>query len=132
MTYDQDRQTRVLIVSLPGMMQNIIRETFIKRADVDLVGIACGGLSALKMIGRYLPDLIVINSNLPETEMSELIQLVKKDHPRIVSVVLGETSQQVNRAAFAGADFALRSYSLPVQLNRLIGSLRKNFGTENE
>lgn len=118
-------------MSLPGMMQNIIGETFIKRADVDLVGIACGGLSAIKMIGRYLPDLIVINSNLPETETRELIHWLKKEHPQIFSVALGDTSQQVNKAATAGADFVLRSYSLPDQLNKLMGSLNKNVDLES-
>jgi DNA-binding NarL/FixJ family response regulator len=132
MTRDQDSQTRVMIVSLPGMMQNIIRETFIRRVDIDLVGIACGGLSAIKMIGQYLPDLIVINSNLPETETSELIQWLKEEHPQIVSLALGETSHEVSRAANAGADFALLSYSLPDQLNRLNGSLSKYFRTANK
>ena len=132
MSFNPRNRISVLIVSLPGMMQNIIGETFIKRADIDLVGIACGGLSAIKMIGQYLPDLIVINSNLPETETSELIQWLKEEHPQIVSVALGETSHQVSRAANAGADFALLSYSLPDQLNRLNGSLSKYFRTANK
>jgi DNA-binding NarL/FixJ family response regulator len=132
MSFNPEKRIKVLIVSLPGMMQNIIRESFVKRVDVDLVGIACGGLSAIKMIGRYLPDLIVINSNLPETETSELINWLKNEHPQILSVALGETSHQVNQAAFAGADYVLRSYSLPDQLNRLMGSLNKNLGLESE
>jgi chemotaxis response regulator CheB len=132
MTHDQDRQTRVLIVSLPGMMQNILRETIIKRADIDIVGIASGGLSAIKMIGRYLPDLIVINSNMPEAETSELIQWLKEEHPQILCAALGETSRQVSKATFAGADYALRSYSFSDQLNRLMGRLNKNLGIESE
>ena len=130
MNHELESQTKVLIVSLPGMMQHIVKETFAKRADVDLVGIAYGGLSAIKMIGHYIPDMIVINSNLPETEACELIEWLKQENPQIVSVVLGETAQQLSMATSAGANYALRSYSLPDQLNRLMGQLNKNIGPE--
>jgi hypothetical protein len=42
MTGDPGKRTRVLIVSLPGMMQNLLRETFTIRADAEVVGVASG------------------------------------------------------------------------------------------
>jgi len=131
MTSSPDKRTRVLVVSLPGMMQKMLCETLNSRLDVDLVGVASGGLSAVGMIRQEQPDLVVIDSNLPEAEMRELIQWLKKDKQHVRSLVLVETTQQLNKAATAGADIILRSYSLPGNLDRVITQLntdlRDNF-----
>lgn len=112
MASSPDYRTRVLVVSLPGMMQKMLCETLTGRLDVDLVGVASGGLSAVGMIRQKQPDLVVINSNLPPGEASALIIWMKEEHPQICSLVLAETTQQLNRATRAGADIVMRSYSL--------------------
>ncbi len=127
-----ERITRVLIISHPGMMQNVLRDTFSSRADVDVVGVASGGLSAVAMIKHRQPDLVVIDSNLPEVETCKLIEWIKEEHQSIRTLVLAETTQQLNRAANTGADYALRSYSLLDNLNQVLGSLSSNLRTKND
>ncbi len=118
-----ERITRVLIISHPGMMQNVLRDTFSSRADVDVVGVASGGLSAVDMIERQHPDMVVMDSNLPEAEVSELCSWLNNMHPFINSLVLVETTKQLNRAESAGADIALQSYSLPENLDKVLAKL---------
>ncbi len=125
-------QTKVLVVSLPGFMQFMLKETFTKRADVDVVGIASGGLSAVAMINHRQPDLVVIDSNLPEIEICKLIEWIKEGHQSIRTLVLADTTQQLGKAANAGADFALRSYSLLDNLDQVLGNLRINPGSNND
>jgi chemotaxis response regulator CheB len=112
MTGSPDKRTRVLVVSLPGMMQKMLRETFNSRLNVDLVGVASGGLSAVRMIQQKQPHLVVIDSNLPSSEASALIVWMKEECHQVCSLVLAETTQQLNRATAAGADIVMRSYSL--------------------
>lgn len=119
-------QTKVLVVSLPGIMQKILKDTFTDRSDVDVVGVASGGLSAVGMIQQIKPDLVVIDSNLPEAEMNELIQWLKKSNQNIHSLALVETTRQLRKAATAGADTILRSYTLPANLESVIGKLKAN------
>ena len=126
MTARLGERVRVLIVSLPGMMQNVLRDTFMCRSDVGIVGVASGCLSALGMIPDAQPDLVVIDSNLPDTEASQLILLLKDKHPPIQSLVVVETTQQYNNATRAGADHAIRSYSLPDGLDPVLNSLKTN------
>lgn len=126
MTGSLDSRIRVLVVSLPGIMQNLLRETFTSRSDVDVVGVASGGLSAVGMIRQEQPDLVVIDSNLPQAEMRELILWLKKGSQRICSLALVETTQQLNNAATAGADIILRSYSLSGSIDSVIGKLQKS------
>lgn len=123
MTSSPDKRTRVLVVSLPGVMQKMLRETFYSRLDVDLVGVASGGLSAVRMIQQKQPDLVVIDSNLPSSEASALIMWMKEECHQICSLVLAETTLQLNRATSAGADIVMRSYSLADNLDSVFVNL---------
>lgn len=118
-----DKQAKVLVVSLPGIMQNLLLGTFSSRLDVDVVGVASGGLSAVRMIQQTQPDLVAIDSNLPASETIALISWMKEEYQHICSLVLVETTQQLNRATSAGADITLRSYSLVDNLDSVFGNL---------
>lgn len=96
------------------------------RADVEMVGVASGCLSALDMIPKTQPELVVIDSNLPEAESSQLILRLKQGHHPVQSLVLVETTQQLKKAASVGADITLRSYSLPENLDNVINNIGSN------
>lgn len=117
------KQVRILIVSLPGMMQSVLRDTFSGRADVELVGVASGALSAVSLIPKKKPDLVVIDSNLPGDEKAQLVQWLKEKGQKSRSLILVETTQQSKQAARMGADIVLRSYSLPDSLDSVIGTI---------
>lgn len=120
------KRVRVLIVSLPGMMQSVLRDTFSSRADVELVSVASGALSAVSLIRKKKPDLVVIDSNLPDEEKVQLIQWLKEKCQKSRSLILVETTQQSKQAARMGADVILRSYSLPESLDSVIGTIQGN------
>ena len=126
MTSKPDQKTRVLVVSLPGYLQNMLYETFNNRLDVDLVGVADGGLSAVSTIQKQQPDLVVIDSSVPISEATALILWMKEEYQRAWSLVLVETTQQSNKATGTGADIVLRSYSLGDHLDRVLEDLRSN------
>ncbi len=117
------KQIRVLIVSLPGMMQSVLRDTFSNRTDVELVGVASGALSAVGLIPKKKPDLVVIDSNLPGDEKVQLVQWLKEKWQKSRSLILVETTQQSKQAGRMGADIVLRSYSLPESLDSVIGTM---------
>jgi DNA-binding NarL/FixJ family response regulator len=104
-------------------MQNMLKETFARRADVEVVEIASGGLSAVDLIRNQPPDLVVIDSNLPGDEKVQLVQWLKEKGQKSRSLILVETTQQSKQAARMGADIVLRSYSLPDSLDSVIGTI---------
>jgi len=126
MTAKPGKRAKVLIVSLPGMMQNVLRESIIHRQDVEVVGVVGGCLSATAMLPQAQPDLVVIDSNLPEADVVELILHLKRLPTPITSLMLVETTQQYHKAASAGADHAIRSYSLPDGLDPVLDQLKTN------
>jgi chemotaxis response regulator CheB len=121
-----DHHIRALVVSLPGITQKVLIEMFIGRADVDLVGVACGGLSAVGLIHQKQPVLVVIDASLPDSEASALVEWIKEQQPQVCSLVLAETTHQLKRAAISGADLAFRSYSLPDKLDWVLASVKAN------
>jgi CheY-like chemotaxis protein len=120
MSREKKRKTRALVVSLPGMLQNMLRQTLADRTDVDLVGVASGCLSAFSMIKLQTPDLVVIDSNLPDVEKKELILRVHDEKINSRFLVLTETTHQIAQAASAGADFVLRSDTLNKELDSVL------------
>ena len=123
MTGMNQRKIKVLIVSHPGVMQNVLKTTFSCRTDVHIVGLASGGLSAVSMIREQQPELVVINSNLPAAETRALISWMKEECDDVCSMVLVETTKQLTRAESAGADITLQSYSLPDKLDKVLADL---------
>ena len=132
LTDNRDGLTKVVIVSLPGMFQNMLKHTFTQRADVEVVGVANGGLSAIDLIKKQSPELVVIDSNIPRAEASELIRWIKRECQHIYSLWLVETTQQLNQAGVSGADVTLRSYSLPEKLDMVLKNLNTNHKLSNE
>jgi len=124
MVSNPDKRISVLVVSLPGFMQNMLREILNDRLDMDVVGVASGGLSAVSMIQQKPPDLVVIDSNIPVSETRALISWMKEEFQYICSLALVENTQQLKEASRAGADMTLRSYSLPESLDRVLGNMR--------
>ena len=113
-----------VIVSLPGMLQNELVQLMARKTDVNLIGVASGGLSALNLIMRHDPVIVVINSNLPEMEAAALIQAIKETHGQTYSLTLVETTQQLQRATLAGSDLVIRSYNLSSNLDQVLKELR--------
>ena len=119
-------RSRVLIVSLPGVLQNVLKQSIQAGSVAELIGVANGGLSAMSMIKKEQPDLIIIDSNLPEAETRELMKQIKALTPHKRCLVIVETTQQQYKASLAGADFTLRAYDLPTKLERLLEDVSAN------
>jgi DNA-binding NarL/FixJ family response regulator len=117
------RRKNVLLVSHPGILQHILRETFTNRSDLDTVEVANGCLSAIEMIRQKQPDLVVIDSNLPEAETRALILWMKNEQQHIRSLALAETTQQLKKSSSMGADMVLKSSTLLDNLDQVLINL---------
>ncbi len=120
----KEEKISLLLVSSPGVLQQTLKHIFGSKPQVTIQGVANGGLSAIKSMKNELPDLAVIDVNVPESEMDELIQVIHREFPAVRTLVLVGTSQQFTRAAHSRADFVIRSYDLTSQLDATLAELR--------
>jgi DNA-binding NarL/FixJ family response regulator len=128
----KEEKISLLLVSSPGILQQTLAHTFGSKTQVDVKGVADGGLSALKLMKKDLPDLVVIDSNIPESETDELIQVIRKEFPGVHTLVLVETSQQFAHAAQSQADFVVRAYDTASRLDAVLLEMRVRLGPKTK
>lgn len=120
-------EIRVLLVSLPGIYQRILHGTLGSRPDVEVVAVASGGLSAVQAVEQENPDVVVIDSNLPEEEALEMIKIIRAILPGGYVLVLVETTPQMHRLSETGADLVMRAPDLQSRLDEVLLTVKGRF-----
>ena len=103
----KNNKVKSIIVSAPGAMQASLRAVLKGEETVEVIGCVGGGLSASVIIREQQPDVVLIDSNLPEDEMLALVRKIKDETPEIRCVVLTDTRHRERQAQIAGADVVL-------------------------
>jgi DNA-binding NarL/FixJ family response regulator len=88
-------------------MRQALGTTLALAPQIEIVGAAGGGLSALNLVRQNPPGLLIIDSNLPEDEIQALLQQIKQEQPQIRCLVVAETSRQQAAVLALGADAAI-------------------------
>lgn len=111
---------KTVIVSRPGVSQEALRTGLRAFTWVDIVGSASNGLSALFLIEQKRPNLVVIDSNLLDDELTHLVQHIKKEYPNLYCLALTHTQHQQQAILESGADAALLRDSSAQQLRQAL------------
>jgi DNA-binding NarL/FixJ family response regulator len=117
---------RVLLVSLPGLVQEATCATLVSFPDLVLVAITPGALSATQLLPQLRPDLLLVDVNLPEQEVQALLQWTRKRSPGLQRVVLAGTSHARDQALAWGADAAIQRADLVGQLQLVLRQISGN------
>jgi DNA-binding NarL/FixJ family response regulator len=112
----KNRSVRVIVLSLPGVGQESLLAVLEAVPDVEVVGRAGGGLSAVALVEETEPDAIVVDGGLAEDELVAFLRDVKRIHPQIRLIVLTHTTRQQREILHAGADAALSRWSRAEEL----------------
>ncbi len=96
---------RVLLVDDHTLVRQGLRRLLETDRDIEVVGEAGDGRSALELIETLVPDLVVMDLNLPEIDGIQATRTVVERHPTVrVLVLTMETDDVVIRKALrAGA-----------------------------
>lgn len=103
----KNNKVKSIVVSAPGAMQASLRAVLKGEETVEVIGCVGVGLSASVLIREQQPDVVLIDSNLPEDEMLALVRKIKDETPEIRCVVLTDTRRRERQAQIAGADVVL-------------------------
>jgi chemotaxis response regulator CheB len=107
----KDGNLRVIVVSMPGTMQESLQANLDAMPGVEVIALAGGCLSAVRLVQEKQPDIVVVDSNLSEDEVLAFLNDVKRLHPEIRVVVLTHTTRQQRRILGGGADAVLSRWS---------------------
>lgn len=107
---------RVGLVSAPGTIRNSTCATIVNTPNLHLVVVVSGALSATQVVQGAQLDLILFDANIPEDEMSALLNWLSDHLPSVRTLAARMTSERCRQAIALGADDAVRRDELPQRL----------------
>ncbi|MDG1072963.1 MAG: response regulator transcription factor [Akkermansiaceae bacterium] len=116
-------KTRVLIVDDHAMVRLALAEALAQQDDLELVGEAENGASAIALYRELQPDVVTMDYQMPGLNGAEAIGEILAEFPeaRIVLLSIYETSESLWQATEAGA---LGSMSKGVEIDEIITAVR--------
>ena len=99
------QRIRVLIIDDHPLFRQGIRWSLEEVGDMEVVGEAENGQEAIKLAERLLPDVVLVDINLPGLNGLEVARVIKRRDPRIAMIVLSvyEDDDQLFQAIKVGA-----------------------------
>jgi DNA-binding NarL/FixJ family response regulator len=100
-----DSKIRVLIIDDHPLFRQGIRWSLEMAGDMEVVGEAENGQEAMRLAERLLPDVVLMDVNLPGLNGLEVARVIKRRDPRIGLIVLSvyEDDDQLFQAIKVGA-----------------------------
>ncbi len=104
----QDKIIKVLIVDDSALVRVLFKRMLYTAPEIEVVGAACDGNEALKLIPKLKPDVICTDLHMPSMDGLELTKIVMVKFPRpilviSVSVKEGDDDHNIFRLLEAGA-----------------------------
>ena len=101
-----DTKLVVLIVSPPGNLQIGLQALLTTHLDVDVLVVGDGS-SALKVIERNNPAMIILDQDIPGSTVTTLVHHIKTSWPEIRCLVLAKDDPSRQTLCDSGADLVV-------------------------
>jgi DNA-binding NarL/FixJ family response regulator len=116
-------QARALIVTHRESLQDGLQALVMSIPQVDIIGQVDDGPRALAIIQEHHPDLVLLDTNLPNREEWQVLGQIKTLWPEIRCVVLADDVWQQEEAMTLGADIVLLKGFPPAKLAETIEAI---------
>ncbi len=127
-------KTKILIVDDHPLFRQGIRWNLEAESDLDVVGEAENGQEAIKLTERLLPDIVLVDINLPGLNGIEVTRVLKRLHPHlnIIIVSVYEEDEHLVQAIKAGASAYSSKEVHPRELLHIIHQVAQGDNLINE
>ena len=100
------RRIRVLLVDDQKLFVESLRMVIDSRGgDLEIVGVAYDGITAIEMVAELLPDLVVLDVRMPGLDGVETVKVLKQQNPelRVLMLTTFDDDEYVSQALRYGA-----------------------------
>ena len=111
---DDDEITRILLRSM------------LRQNNINVVGEAKNGADAQELCGKFRPDILFLDINMPKINGMEALKAIKINHPDISVIMISSdaTLENVKEACTQGADnFIVKPFSQAKIMDAIARSL---------
>jgi two-component system chemotaxis response regulator CheB len=91
------RPLRVLVVDDSALVRKAVVSILDADADIAVVGTAANGREALDQVAATRPDVVMLDSGMPELEGLQTLSHLMRDHPVPVVMLSGTTAAHAER-----------------------------------
>ena len=113
--------TRVLIADDSVRARDGLRALLTIRPELEVVGEACNGQDAVRLVAECRPDIVLMDLHMPVLDGIQATQLIKQQWPAVTVVVLTMYAVDQSAALAAGADAFLIKGNAPDRLLAALG-----------
>lgn len=85
---------KVLVVDDTVVYRKIVSDVLMELPEVEVVGTAHNGKSAMLKVKTLQPDLLTLDIEMPEMNGLEVLQQLQKDAPQVGAIMLSTLTQQ--------------------------------------
>lgn len=118
---------RVVLAEDHALVRAGIRSLLDRMSGVEVVGEAVDGREAIDMIGRLLPDVVLMDITMPGLNGLHVVVRAKADHPevRVIMLSMHDNEEYVWQALRAGAAGYLLKDADPSELELAVRSVAR-------
>ncbi len=107
---------RVLIADDSATMRDGLSSLLDQTGDFQVVGLACDGLEAVEKAGELLPDVVIMDSQMPNMDGANAIRHIKQTVPSTGILFFSVFADCLEAGIIAGADGYLMKDCEPEEL----------------
>ena len=86
-----------IVVDDSALMRNAIKDALEAICGCDVVGEGVNGVEALELVRLYLPDLVILDINMPVMGGMEALGLLKKEQQEVHVVMVSSVLEKEHR-----------------------------------
>ena len=114
----------ILVAARPGRVRDGLQALLAAIPQIEMIGQADDGASALKSVVEHRPALVLLDTNLPGDEVLAVLRQIKAQWPQARCLIMSDSGQQRRTAKAAGADGMLLKGFLAAELLTAIRELK--------
>ena len=118
---------RILLVDDHVLFRKGVAALLARRPEMEVVGEASDGLEAITAAREIIPDLILMDINMPKCDGLEATRMIKRElpHAKIVILTVSDDDQNLFEAIKSGAQGYLLKDLEPTKLYDLLESVSR-------
>ena len=95
------RRTRVLVIDNSVVTRRVLTDAISSDDELEVVGGAATGRIALAKLKQLCPDVITLDTELPDMSGLELLRAIRETHPALPIIIFGSVGSLASRSAIA-------------------------------